>query len=118
MNSKPLYFALALAALLLCLHLYALKTDFYWYHRWFDIPMHVLGGVAVGAFLLAFFNVRRTVLYYFCMLAIVVGWEIFEYVAQISTGQPDYWIDTFTDMLNGLIGASVTYVAARNPLWR
>jgi hypothetical protein len=118
MNSKPLYFALLLAALLLSLHLYALHTDFYWYHRWFDIPMHILGGVALGAFLLAFFNVRRTVLYFSCMLAVVIGWEVFENLAHISTGQPDYWIDTFADMANGLIGASITFVLTKRPLWR
>jgi hypothetical protein len=118
MNSKPLYFALLLATLLLALHLSALHTDFYWYHRWFDIPMHILGGVALGAFLLAFFNVRRMVLYYSCMLAIVIGWELFEYFTQISTGQPNYWIDTVADMVNGLIGASITLVLTKKPLWR
>jgi hypothetical protein len=118
MNQKPLYFALILTTLLLALHLYALHTFFYWYHRWFDIPMHVLGGMAIGAFLLAFFNVRRTALYFSCMLVVVIGWELFEYFGHISTGQPGYWTDTVKDMADGMIGAAITYFLTRRPLWR
>jgi hypothetical protein len=118
MNRKPLFLALISTALLLILHLYALQTYFYWYHRWFDIPMHLLGGAAVGAFVLAFFNVRRMKLYFFCMLAVVVGWEVFENLAQISTGQPNYWTDTIGDMANGLIGAVFSYVVAKRGPWR
>jgi hypothetical protein len=118
MNRKPLYFALVLTALLLALHLYALNTYFYWYHRWFDIPMHILGGIALGAFILAFFHVRRSTLYFACMVAVVVGWEVFEYIANISPGQPQYWLDTIKDMADGLIGAAITYLVTRNPLWR
>jgi hypothetical protein len=113
MNRKPLYTALVLTALLLALHVYALNTYFYWHHRWFDIPMHILGGAAIGAFLLAFFNVRRTILYFSCILAVTVGWEIFENVNHISTGQPGYWLDTIKDIVDGFIGAGITFYIAK-----
>lgn len=118
MNRKPLFFAFLLTGLLLTLHLYALATFQYWHHRWIDIPMHILGGVGIGAFLLAFFNVRRVALYFACMFVIVLGWEVFEYLGKVSTGQPDYWFDSTTDMVNGLIGATITFLFAKKSVWR
>ncbi len=117
MNRKPLFFALGLTALLLTLHLYALSTFFYWHHRWFDIPMHILGGAAIGALLLAFFSVRRAALYFSCMLGVTVIWEIFEYTTGISTGQPDYWLDTIKDICDGMIGSLITFLFAKKSLW-
>lgn len=113
MNRKPLYTALILTALLLALHLYALSTSFYWYHRWFDIPMHILAGASIGAFLLAFFTVRRAFLYFLLMLGVGVGWEIFENVNHISTGQHGYWIDTIKDIIDDMIGATITFYIAK-----
>ncbi|CAN5759976.1 hypothetical protein BH11PAT2_BH11PAT2_02700 [soil metagenome] len=114
MNRKPLYIALVLSAALLAAHLYALSTYFYWHHRWFDIPMHILGGIAIGSFLLAFFSVKRAWLYFAAMLSITVLWEVFEYYAGISRGQPDYWFDTIKDIADGMIGASITFITAKN----
>jgi hypothetical protein len=117
MNRKPLYTALVLTALLLALHLYALATYFYWYHRWFDIPMHILAGMAIGWLLLAFFDARKATLYFFGMLAVGVGWEIFENVNHISTGQPGYWFDTIKDIVDDLIGAGITFYIAKKTSW-
>ena len=117
MHRKPLYISLVLAALLLVLHLYALHMFLYWHHRWFDIPMHILGGAAIGAFLLAFFSTRHAKFYFFCMALVVVGWEVFEYIGHISTAQPNYWFDTAKDMVDGLIGAAVSFYFARRSLW-
>lgn len=117
MNRTSLFAALLLTALLLALHLYALDTYLYWYQRWFDIPMHILGGVAVGAFVLAFFSSSRTVLYLLCMVGVVVGWEVFEYFGSISTGQPDYWYDTTYDIFNGLFGSLISLFAVKKLEW-
>ncbi len=118
MNRKPLFIALILTALLLALHLYALETYFYWQHRWFDIPMHILAGASIGSFLLAFFSVRRAGLYFILMLGVGVGWEVFENINHISTGQPGYWFDTTKDIINDMIGASITFYVAKRSLWR
>jgi len=118
MHRKPLYTSLVLAIVLLAVHLYALQNYFYWHHRWFDIPMHILGGITIGAFLLAFLSARQARFYFFCMVLVVVGWEVFEYFGHISTGQPHYWLDTFKDMIDGLIGAGVSLYIARRSLWR
>ncbi len=119
MNRISLFVAFVLALALLLLHLYALDTYFYWYHRWFDIPMHVLGGAAIGMFLISFFGARRTFFYFACMAAVVVGWEVFEYVGSISPGQSHYWLDTAQDLLDGLIGAAIALFGVRFfSLWR
>lgn len=106
-----------MTTILLVTHLYALSTFFYWYHRWFDIPMHIFGGAAIGALLLAFGSTRRVSVYFLCMFAVVAGWEVFEYIAHISTGQPHYWVDTIKDMIDGLLGAGIVLLIARKTSW-
>lgn len=117
-NRTWLFSAFILSVLLLLVHLYALHAFLYWHHRWLDIPVHIVGGAAAGSFLLAFGTTRRTSTYFICMLAVFVGWEVFEYFGHISTGQPDYWIDTAKDVVDGLIGSCVTFFLARKTRWR
>lgn len=117
-NRTWLLIALGLSIALLSVHLHALDQFLYWHHRWLDIPMHMLGGAAAGAFLMAFGTGRRTFTYFLCMMAIFVGWEVFEYAARISTGQPDYWLDTSKDIVDGLIGSAATFLIARKTTWR
>ncbi len=115
--NRTLLIALLLASVLLAAHLQALQEFAYWYYPWLDIPMHVLGGAAIGTFLLAFFSHSRTWLYFGCMFLVVLGWEVFEYFARVSTGQPDYWIDTVLDIANGLAGAALALIVSRRSLW-
>ena len=80
--------------------------------------MHILGGAALGAFIMAFGTARRTSTYFLCMVAVVLGWEIFEYFGHISTGQADYWIDSTKDIIDGLLGAAITLFVSRKNSWR
>lgn len=118
LNQTWLAIAFALSVLLLAAHLYALHGFLYWHYRWFDIPMHIFGGAALGSFIFAFGRMRRTATYFLLIFAAVVGWEIFEYLGHISTGQPDYWLDTTKDIADGVIGASAVLVIARKRSWR
>ncbi len=79
--------------------------------------MHILGGTAIGSFLLAFFTTKRTVLYFLGMLSITVVWEIFEYNAGISSGQADYWLDTIKDIVDGMVGASIIFIITKKTAW-
>lgn len=122
-NRTWLTVALALSAILLSIHLYALRGFWYWHHRWLDIPMHMLGGAAVGSFLMAFGTARRTRTYFFWIFAIAIGWEIFEYIFGISTQlgtvtMRAYWMDTIKDILDDFIGSCVPFVLARKTSWR
>ena len=110
--------ALLLAALMLGLHVFALETYFYWQYLWFDIPMHILGGAALAAFIIALIGRRRPLLLFLGMLAVVVGWEVFEYIAKIPADAEGYLHDTAFDIVNGLVGASILYAIARVQLKR
>jgi len=110
--------ALALSLLLLGIHLYALDHYLYWYYRWLDTPVHILGGAMMGA---AVVGVLRRFRPYSYVLAIAVGalgWELFEYYFGISTGQPNYVWDTAHDILNDTLGATALYILARYTVWR
>lgn len=91
-------------------------TNLYYELPWLDIPMHILGGFLIGGLsihLLRFQNKSKLVtvthvLAYVVFVAII--WEISEYLK----GVIDYdsfsdYFDTFTDMINGIIGGLLAY---------
>jgi H+/Cl- antiporter ClcA len=100
----------------------ALANRFYWYSAmwWFDIPMHILGGVFLGFAAGALFFkkiVKRSrrdivVTVVLFVLAVGIGWEFFEYIVQsiIKGGTqlahiPDSIKDMFMDIVGGVIAA-------------
>ncbi len=109
--------ALGTSAVLAVVHSVALEQYWYWTYRWLDIPMHLLGGFALGSLLIAFLFRFRPGYYIAGMLCIAIGWEVFE--ASLGIQQPaDYVLDTVSDILNDTIGASIAYILARLTLWR
>ncbi|MCC7436633.1 hypothetical protein IT402_02030, partial [Candidatus Nomurabacteria bacterium] len=70
----------------------SLASVFYWYSamRWFDIPMHILGGVFLGLIFGAFFSQKilkittkeKLVATLLFVLIVGIGWELFEYAVQ------------------------------------
>lgn len=110
--------ALGLALLMAAMHFYALANHLYWYYRWLDTPMHILGGAMMGAVLVGLLLRFRPYSYLFGVALGAIGWEIFEYVFGLSTGQPNYIWDTLHDVLNDALGALVVYCIARYTLWR
>lgn len=117
MNSRWLPAALVLSALLLAAHLAALTHFLYWRHWWFDIVMHALGGAALAALALAVVG-RRRVPFFLALTAAIIGWEAFELIAHISTGQHDYWLDTAADIVIGMAAATAFYLIAARPASR
>ncbi len=118
MNSRWLYITLGFAAVIAILHLYGLAHYYYWHHRWFDTPLHLLGGALVGCLIFTFIGRPGPITYLMGILAIAVGWELFEYYFSISTGQSDYWFDTFHDIANGITGGLLLYSFSDKSLWR
>ena len=113
------WFLLALVACLVLAvtHYVALTEYLYWTYRWLDVPMHLLGGFALGSLLIAFLFRFRPGYYLVGMVLVAVGWEVFE--ALLGLPQPtDYVFDTASDVLNDAIGASIAYVLARITIWR
>jgi hypothetical protein len=121
MNSRWLFATLILAAAMLALHVWGISEHIYWQYRWFDTPMHILGGAMAGAFLVAVLGkvkkADRVYLYAGGMFTVAVGWEIFEYYFGISTGQKSYVFDTVHDIGNDILGGTLIYILANETTW-
>lgn len=116
-NYSLLFVAFSLILALGVLHFSAIVFYFYWTMWWFDTLMHFLGGLSLGVFLIWVFHVsgmfgqrapnrRQAFLTSLVSIAIIgVGWEIFEYVAGISTAEQNYALDTATDLVADMAGA-------------
>jgi hypothetical protein len=100
-----------------------IKYNLYWIYKWFDIPVHMLGGLWVSLFYLylcerynhIFHNLNFNNLFKNLLLALLVvtiSWEIFELV--IGSVHLDdgfvYWSDTISDIINGFIGGILGYL--------
>lgn len=100
------------AFLLAALMWIALWQTLYWRFWWFDIPMHLLGGVW-AALCVSWVLARRgeTPPLLWCVvftLAVGVAWEVFEYAEGITF--PEYFsypIDTAKDLGMNVIGAVI-----------
>jgi hypothetical protein len=88
----------------------------FWYHPWFDVPVHLAGGLTIGlwAVTLAWPRgySRYQTFFLVILFALTVGlvWEIFEYVNGITAGEAGYWLDTFKDLGDDVGGALVGWV--------
>lgn len=119
MQLRWLFVALASSILLAVFHFWALADFLYWRYRWFDIPMHVLGGVAIGAFAVILLRSYRPISYFFFVLSAAVAWEVFEHYASIATVPGEsYVLDTMHDLLNDALGAVLVYIVARFSIWK
>lgn len=100
-----------------------IKYNLYWVYKWYDIPMHILGGLWVSLFFLSFYlffkkdlnhNIFQKETFFkvlLILLFITISWEIFELVSK-TTFLSDgiyYWIDTIKDILDGFIGGIAGY---------
>lgn len=115
-----LYFlvgALAFSALLAYANYIAIAEYLYWKYVWFDVPMHFLGGMALGAFGVGLLNLYRPFLFIAFVLSLFIAWELFEYFFGIPR-DANYAFDTALDFLMDALGALVIYAIARFSLWR
>jgi len=108
------FFVLALIAVL---NYVGIKLSLYWVYRWYDIPMHMLGGLCVTLFSLSLYShlnrvfpiivYKINVFYvlFFTLLVVTISWEVFELLGQITfVGDRGYWPDTLDDILNAYMG--------------
>src|SRR5882724_2628370 len=115
---------LSLLILIVVAHYAGIVGNLYWTLPWYDIPMHIAGGVWVG--LLFFYLMeRRTgnpmrdplvplLLRTLGFVALVgVAWEFYEYVSDVFILHKYAWgdalsgqaFDTLKDLFNDLLGA-------------
>ena len=120
LETMRLYWLLAsliLALVLAFLQHYALANLLYWYYPWFDTLMHFLGGATVASFGIALLEKHRAFLFLGGMLAIAVGWELFE-LAINAQREANFIFDTSLDLLMDACGMALVYIAARLTIWR
>ena len=102
-------------------HVASLEFYLYWRYLWLDMPMHVLGGIAValGFSALPFFGIhlkqKFTTCVWYIVVVFVVGilWEVFEIFAGISIHEPGFVVDTVIDLVLDIVGACVGYGLVR-----
>ena len=108
--------------LIVVLHFLGSYFNWYWTYKWFDIPMHFLGGLWVALTALWIFCYfghissiinYKTKIFFIVFLAIFIigiSWEIFELVGKITfMDDVGYWTDTFGDLFNDFLGGMVAY---------
>ncbi len=112
---------------LVCIHIAAEYYYWYWTYRWFDVPMHILGGMwlgITGIWLVHYSGYLRGRLrnLSYVVTALLTGivagsaWELYEYgVLHLSkSGIPvNYLMDTLLDLAMDTAGAFVGYVFFR-----
>lgn len=109
--------ALALAALLAGVHIYALLHYWYWYYPWLDVPVHFLGGAFMGSAVIGFLGKLKPRTFLLAVAAGAIGWELFELLINAER-EANFILDTSLDLLMDTLGITLAYIAARKTLWR
>ena len=112
-------FLLISGSILAVVHILALELFLYWRYWWFDIPMHVLGGVvvALGIFTLYDFLPKLPRQYLSLIpiissvLIIALVWEVYQLLIGIPI-EADYEVDTIIDLIMGTLGGVIGYLVA------
>ncbi len=93
---------------------FGVGQSYFWTIWWWDILLHVLGGVwagLFGAWVAGFFGIRATFIQ--CILfalVIGVGWEIFEYINGLGDSVfMSYTADTIKDLFDDTLGGAFAY---------
>lgn len=117
MRLRWLFAALLLCALLAVLEWWAVENYIFWRYVWFDVPMHFLGGLALGVLAVGFFHTRQSGIFALALALAFIAWEIFEYTFGLPR-ESNYVFDTGLDLLMDTLGAVVAYTVARVTLWK
>ena len=110
---QTLLLTLTAACATLVLHEAGLSFTLYWSYWWFDLVVHAVGGLSIGLFATYFFASRRLAA---CVaLSVIVCWEIFEvFIVHVPiVDESLYVIDTITDVMIGMAGASAAWLFVR-----
>lgn len=107
--------------------LYYLGNIFYlpWTYWWYDVLLHFLVSFtgALGIFWGLFDSgiifrgrfgsrVGMVLLVYLCVMAIGIGWEVWEYVNNLLDNHEGYVFDTINDLILDSIGAFLAAIIA------
>ena len=99
----------------------AVNYHIYFIYKWFDTPMHFLGGFGVGVFsigLLRMFLSKekydvKPIFLYSVVLVLTIGlvWELVEVFYKVSVIFGGvFWFDTIKDLLMDVFGGILSYI--------
>ncbi len=111
-NRQRFYLALLFAGFVIAMHMLAFNLYLYWTYRWFDIPMHILGGIMAGLFTFVFLRItklsERTRNLIIGVLLVGIGWELLEILYRVDDFTIRYWMDTIKDLIDDTIGGIIS----------
>ena len=122
-KNKFLYVSLASAFIFLVLHYLGMKFHLYWIYRWYDIPLHLLGGFwlsLLGLWISVRFGHIDSIVGYKSKALIIavisafvigIAWEIFELIAGLtSLNESGYLKDFSGDVFFTFLGGVIAYL--------
>jgi hypothetical protein len=76
--------------------------------------MHFLGGLVIGVLVVWFFGIedrraRTFILVFLSVMAVGIGWEIFEYINGLTDSTEKYELDIKHDLIMDALGAVVSF---------
>ncbi|MBU3668503.1 MAG: hypothetical protein FGM57_00880 [Candidatus Taylorbacteria bacterium] len=102
------YFALASSVIVIGLHMIAHTFYLYWIYKQIDIPMHMLGGLMSGLYVLValrYFKLQESVRNVLLgVLFVGVAWEVLEIWYKVAEIHMGYWLNTGKDIVSDLVG--------------
>lgn len=104
--------ALALTLALGWLYLVGQQNYFFWIYPWFDVVLHLVGGMIMGLWACGVsaghaLSLRSSFIFLsIIVLAGSIAWEIFEQVLNLAGNS----LDTLSDLLFGIAGALVVFL--------
>lgn len=123
-NIKIFSVTLIILIVLLFMHIYGMADNLYIKIWYYDIIMHILGGISIAMAILCINRIIRMKLIddnmwqiiLFTFLAGIV-WEIFEAYFGITGSRLwtyAYYLDTTKDLVNDVVGSTVVFLTFRN----
>lgn len=115
--------------ILLTMHFFASVFYLYWEFWWLDIVMHILGGFLVVSLIITFSKIitfynhlsfnKKFFFVFFWLFLVTISWEFFEFFIENvdPTIGSAYWIDTFSDIVAGLLGGVLAFIFVYT-LWK
>lgn len=115
-----------LALVLAIAHILAMKFNLYFTVWWFDIPIHLLGGLWAGMFAVYYYTVTNQhivghvppkklfIIVISGVLIVGFSWEAFEYFSGYTfTTKSNYITDTIIDIVFDIIGGITAWLLVK-----
>ena len=111
--NRLFFITLLLGVVFAGFHAVAEYNELYFYHKWLDIPMHIMGGVLI---MLVLYTIKQigivsgrlatTRSFVKVIASTLILWELYG-VARFGGFKPYYVSDTIQDILFGILGCVI-----------